>query len=191
MYKNFLPGNPYLQYIDDYLPSVISNIKSQKGYGEAVAVHPYNPSGYNRNRVYPLLHFDSFLSIDDFKNPLLIRDYISDKSDYEKIIDLYKNKKKDSSLCVFNVTMQNHNPYNFDYVGEVKVTDFSVSSQVEQYLSLMRKSDDALKELITYFKKSDEPAIILVFGDHQPHLPDSFMKNYLEKIRCSLAGRIV
>ena len=47
------------------------------------------------------------------------------------------------------------------------MTDFSVSSQVEQYLSLMRKSDDALKELITYFKKSDEPAIILVFGDHQ------------------------
>ena len=30
--KTFLPGNPYLQYIDDYLPSVISNIKSQKGY---------------------------------------------------------------------------------------------------------------------------------------------------------------
>lgn len=179
--KTFLPGNPYLQYIDDYLPSVISNIKSQKGYGEAVAVHPYNPSGYNRNRVYPLLHFDRFLSIDDFKNPLLIRDYISDKSDYEKIIDLYKNKKKDKSLCVFNVTMQNHNPYNFDYVSDVKVTDFSVSSQVEQYLSLMRKSDDALKELITYFKKSDEPAIILVFGDHQPHLPDSFYEKLFGK----------
>ena len=127
------------------------------------------------------MHFDRFLSIDDFKNPLLIRDYISDKSDYEKIIDLYKNKKKDKSLCVFNVTMQNHNPYNFDYVGEVKVTDFSVSSQVEQYLSLMRKSDDALKELITYFKKLDEPAIILVFGDHQPHLPDSFYEKLFGK----------
>ncbi len=179
--KTFLPGNPYLQYIEAYLPSVISNIKRQKGYDEAVAIHPYNPSGYNRNRVYPLLHSDRFLSIDDFKNPLLIRDYISDKSDYEKIIELYKNKKKDSSLCLFNVTMQNHNPYNFDYKSDVKVTDFSAPSQVEQYLSLMRKSDDALKELITYFKKVDEPTVILIFGDHQPHLPDSFYEELFGK----------
>ena len=90
--KAFLPGNPYLQYMDDYLPSIISNIKEQNGYGKAIAMHPYNPSGYNRNRVYPLFYFDKFLSIDDFKNPVLVRDYISDKSDYEKIMEHMKIK---------------------------------------------------------------------------------------------------
>ena len=94
--KAFLPGNPYLQYMDDYLPSIISNIKEQNGYGKAIAMHPYNPSGYNRNRVYPLFYFDKFLSIDDFKNSVLVRDYISDKSDYEKIVEQYENKDKDS-----------------------------------------------------------------------------------------------
>lgn len=182
--KAFLPGNPYLQYMDDYLPSVISNIKEQGVYAKAVAIHPYNPSGYNRNRVYPLLSFDKFLSIDDFKNPILVRDYISDKSDYEKIIEQYEKKDKDSSLCLFNVTMQNHNPYDntsYKFKEPVDITDFQTSSQVSQYLSLIKMSDDALKELVCYFKKVNEPTIIVLFGDHQPHLPDSFYQELFGK----------
>ena len=181
--KVFLPGNPYLQYMDDYLPNVVSNIKSQGNYGEVFAMHPYNGSGYNRNRVYPLMYFDKFITKEDFKNPLKIRDYISDKSDFEKIIELFENKKENTSFCMFNVTMQNHNPY--DYSGEckfenpVKVTSCHVSSQVNQYLSLIRSTDDALKELITYFEKVDEPTVILMFGDHQPHLPDFFYKDIM------------
>lgn len=183
--KVFLPGNPYLQYMDGYLPSIISNIKSHKGYDEAVAIHPYNASGYNRNRVYPLLHFDRFLSAADFENPVLVRDYISDLSSYQKIEELYENKKEGSSLCVFNVTMQNHNPYNntsYKFKDSVHVTSFQAGMQAEQYLSLMKMSDDALEQLITYFQNVDEPVIILLFGDHQPHLPDLFYKDLMGKM---------
>lgn len=182
--KVFLPGNPYLQYMDGYLPSIISNIKAQEGYSEAIAIHPYNPSGYNRNRVYPLLYFDKFLSADDFKNPLLVRDYISDLSDYKKIEELYEQKEKGTSLCVFNVTMQNHNPYNntgYKFEEDIKVTSFNSDMQTEQYLSLMKMSDDALKQLVTYFKNVDEPVIIILFGDHQPHLSDSFYTHMMGK----------
>lgn len=183
--KVFLPGNPYLQYMDGYLPSVISNIKSHEGYDEAVAIHPYNASGYNRNRVYPLLHFDRFLSAADFENPVLVRDYISDLSSYQKIEELYENKKEGSSLCVFNVTMQNHNPYNntsYKFKDSVHVTSFPAGMQAEQYLSLIKMSDDALEQLITYFQNVDEPVIILLFGDHQPHLPDLFYKDLMGKM---------
>lgn len=182
--KVFLPGNPYLQYMDGYLPSLISNIKSQKGYDEAVAIHPYNASGYNRNRVYPLLGFDKFLSADDFKEPVFVRDYISDLSDYHKIEELYEQKKEGSLLCVFNVTMQNHNPYNntsYKFKDTVHITSSAPDLQAEQYLSLMKMSDKALEQLITYFKNVSEPVIILLFGDHQPHLPDLFYKNVMGK----------
>lgn len=182
--KVFLPGNPYLQYMDDYLPSVISTIKSQQGYNEAVAIHPYNASGYNRNRVYPLLGFDRFLSAEDFEEPVLVRDYISDLSDYKKIEELYEQKKEGSSLCVFNVTMQNHNPYNdteYKFKDNIKITSFVANMQAEQYLSLMKMSDDALKQLVTYFQNVNEPVIILLFGDHQPHLPDIFYKDVMGK----------
>lgn len=175
--KAFLPGNPYLQYITDELPSVVSNIKAQSGYDRTVAVHPYNPSGYNRNRVYPLLHMDEFLSIDDFKDPVLVRKYISDESDYEKLESLYEQKKAGSSLCLFNVTMQNHSAYDdrdYKFADPVKLTDISLQPEAEQYLSLIKMSDDALENMLEYFEKVDEPVLIAFLGNHQPHLPDYF-----------------
>lgn len=174
--KAFLPGNPYLQYIDNYMPSLITNLKEQ-GYDETIAMHPYYPSGYNRNRVYPLLGFDRFLDFEDFEKKNLVRDYVGDLEDYQKIEELYEKKKEGSSLCVFNVTMQNHNPYDdTEYLFEnpVYVTNFSADQSVNQYLSLMKMSDQALEQLITYFEKEEEPTMIVLFGDHQPHLSDSF-----------------
>ena len=190
--KAFLPGNPYLQYIKDYLPNVVSNIKTQDGYDKAVAIHPYNPSGYNRNRVYPLLHMDEFLDIDDFKNPLLVRKYISDASDYEMLESLYEKKKAGSSLCLFNVTMQNHSSYDdTDYTFEdpVKLTNMTLQPEAEQYLSLIKMSDDALKDLIAYFEKVKEPVIIVLFGDHQPHLPDYFYQKVMGEMPDNLSQK--
>ncbi|MCD7825209.1 MAG: LTA synthase family protein [Clostridiaceae bacterium] len=180
--KAFLPGSPYLQYIDDYLPNLITTIKQQQGYETAIAVHPYYPSGYNRNRVYPLLGFDEFLSLDAFSKQNPVRSYVGDSENYQKIIELYEQKEEGSSLCLFNVTMQNHNPYtDSEYIFEdpVYVTNFSAQSSVNQYFSLMKMSDDALQELISYFEKVDEPVLILLFGDHQPHLPDSFYRDVM------------
>ena len=37
-------------------------------------------------------------------------------------------------------------------------------------------SDDALEELISYFEGVKEPVMVVLFGDHQPHLKDSFYK---------------
>ncbi|MFG6358609.1 MAG: sulfatase-like hydrolase/transferase, partial [Acetatifactor sp.] len=45
---------------------------------------------------------------------------------------------------------------------------------VETYLNLIRISDDAFKELVTYFREVEEPVIICMFGDHQPILGDNF-----------------
>lgn len=177
--KAFLPGNPYLQYIDDYLPTIISNLKTQKAYKQALAMHPYNPSGYNRNRVYPLLHFDEFLSMDAFKKPEKVRKYISDAADFDKIKQLYEQKEKGTSLCLFNVTMQNHSPYDetgYTFAEPVEMTDGKYQFQANQYLSLIKKTDDAWKDLTEYFQKVDEPTLIVMFGDHQPHLPDNFYK---------------
>lgn len=183
--KAFLPGNPYLQYIDDYVPTLIDNLKAQTGYTKSVAMHPYNPSGYNRNRVYPLLGFDEFLTLEDFSQTKLVRDYVGDQEDYEKIVELYEKKEEGTSLCVFNVTMQNHNPYNdrtYQFENPVKVTNFEATTSTNQYLSLIKMSDDALESLVNYFEKEEEPTIIFIFGDHQPHLSDSFYETVVGKV---------
>jgi phosphoglycerol transferase MdoB-like AlkP superfamily enzyme len=189
--KAFLPGSAYLQYIDNYMPSLVTNITAQEGYSSAVAVHPYNPSGYNRNRVYPLLGFERFLSLDDFVNPVKVRKYVSDESDYEMLEKLYEEKKQGESLCLFNVTMQNHSSYDYSgytFENPVKLESIALQPEAEQYLSLVKMSDDALKQLITYFKEVKEPVLLVVFGDHQPHLPDYFYKHIMGKLPDDLEG---
>jgi len=181
--KAFLPGNPYLQYLDGKLPNLVTNLKEQ-GYGDVLAMHPYNPSGYSRNRVYPLLGFDRFLSREDFSQENLVRGYVGDGEDYRKIEELYEEREKDVPFCVFNVTMQNHNPYDDkDYRPShpIKVTNFHASSAAEQYLSLMRESDQALEQLVGYFENVDHPTVILLFGDHQPHLDNDFYQQVVGK----------
>lgn len=181
--KAFLPGNPYLQYMDGEMPSLVTSLKEQ-GYGEVIAMHPYHPSGYNRNRVYPLLGFERFLSLEDFPQKDLVRGYVGDEENYKKIEELYEERDKDSPFCVFNVTMQNHNPYTdkeYQFDQPIEVKNFPVSPSTEQYLSLMHKSDQALEQLITYFQNVEEPTIILLFGDHQPHLSNDFYKRLMGK----------
>lgn len=46
--------------------------------------------------------------------------------------------------------------------------------ETEQYMSLIKASDEALKELFSYFAGYDEPVVVVVFGDHQPRLEDEF-----------------
>lgn len=166
----FLPQGsiPYQQYISGDIESMASILKAQ-GYS-TVAMHPYKPAGWNRDKVYDYFGFDVFYSEADYENAEIIRKYVSDKSDFEKIIEEYEGKEAGKPLFVFNVTMQNHSSYsdlfdNFTPDVEVKGVD-SVSTN--QYLSLIKKSDEAFEELVSYFEKEDEPTIIVMFGDHQP-----------------------
>jgi hypothetical protein len=63
----------------------------------------------------------------------------------------------------------------------VTITDNHVSVQAEQYLSLVKKTDEAFKQLTEYFSKVDEPTIIVMFGDHQPSVESSFYDGLLSQ----------
>jgi phosphoglycerol transferase MdoB-like AlkP superfamily enzyme len=158
----------YQQYLKKEMPSLASHLK-ELGY-ETIATHPYNSTGWNRNTAYPLLGFDKMYFIKDYKSPEKIRKYVSDKSCYDKIIEMYENKAKDTPMFVFNVTMQNHSSYTeeFDnFTPDIEVSG-STSKVLNNYLSLMKISDEAIKYLTDYFSSIDEDTIIVMFGDHQP-----------------------
>lgn len=166
----FLPQGsiPYQQFVKNDMSSLASDLKSL-GYS-TIAMHPYRAAGWDRDKVYARFGFDRFLSQDDFTDPLLIRKYISDQADVEKIIELYEQKDTNIPFFMFNVTMQNHSSYteSFDnFTPEVSVTG-SDSPALNNYLSLLKKSDESLEELITYFDAQEEPTVIVFFGDHQP-----------------------
>ncbi len=172
----FLPAGSvvYQQFIHDNVPTLPSYLASL-GYS-TTAIHPYLATGWDRDTVYPQLGFQQFLSIDNFYNPNILREYVSDESAFDKIIEEFKrNKDSGSPQFIFEVTMQNHSGYSKDYPGfepTIDLTDLSYKNTqqtaVEKYLTLTKYSDEALGHLMEYFNTVEEPTIIIMFGDHQP-----------------------
>lgn len=167
----FLPVGsiPYQQYIKSTTPSLASYLKSI-GYA-TYAQHPYYSSGWNRDTVYPLLGFDNLSFMQDYSNQRFVREYISDETSFDKIIETYENKPDGQPAFIFNVTMQNHGGYTNTYYGfdNTVTADKLNNSALDQYLSLIKLTDEDLKNLIEYFSNVDEKTIVVFFGDHQPN----------------------
>lgn len=167
---SFLPSGsiPYQQYITKDTPSLASYLASL-GY-ETYAQHPYYASGWNREKVYPLLGFEHLNFIYDYANKTYVRKYVSDDADMQHIIDTYENKEDGKPAFIFNVTMQNHGGYTdaFSNLSEdVHATNYN-SEVLDRYLSLIRLTDQSLEKLVDYFSNVDEKTVIVFFGDHQP-----------------------
>lgn len=180
----FIPSGaiPYQQYLHQNSNSIAANLK-YLGY-KTLAIHPYEAKSWNRDRAYELLGFDRFINIEDFKNPEILRgEYISDAEDYKKVIEEYKNKGTDERIFIFNVTIQNHGGYYTDnsiFNDSIYLTNYEYTD-ANEYLSLIKKSDEAFKELLNYFSKEEEPTVILMFGDHMPALDTRFYEDLYGK----------
>ena len=175
----FLPSGSvvYQQYISKTPTSIVSNLKND-GY-TCVAMHPYYETGWSRNAVYPDLGFDETHFIDDFDQTKLLREYITDRELYEKIIDRYESRAANEDLFIMSISMQNHGGYTEKYDNfDEKVRLLGLNyPDVNQYLSLVHESDSALEYLISYFQNVEDPVEIVFFGDHQPSLSSSFYPN--------------
>ena len=180
----------YMQHIKRPVESMASYLK---GYGyDTVAMHPFYEVCWKRNSVYKFMGFDDFISGEDMASGEAglyvsadrwekgfgdkveyIRTLISDSFFYKQIEKRFE-EKDDDPLFIFGVTVQNHSTYEYD--GDDFETDVHIERpegefpRAEQYLSLIKDSDEALEELIDYFSKVDEKTMIVFFGDHQPNV---------------------
>ena len=171
---------PYLQYFGastEYLglTSHLNNL----GY-ETTAFHPYYANGWNRMQVYPAMGFEHTIFMDDVEKEYSLeklRGYTTDSADYSVIIDWFEKKRTAAPQFFFNITMQNHSGYTEEgFKSTVHLTEAQkgMFPQAEQYLSLVKCSDEAITELLDFFGEYEEPVIVVIFGDHQPCLEPEF-----------------
>ncbi len=177
MTMKFLPPTsvPYQHFIKKSMPSLPSELKNN-GYVTS-AIHPYDPWFWGRDKVYPLLGFDEFIAKDDFKGAKKKGYYVSDDSVMDKIIG--KIEATQDPLFVFAVTMQNHGPFDDNrYKGtEITLTgeDPAMKEQMlDTYTQGVLDADRAFKKLTDYVKTSEEPTLVIEFGDHLPSLGENF-----------------
>lgn len=165
---------PYSQYLSSSHDTLASNLKLL-GYN-TTAYHPHKPNNWRRASVYPNLGFDRFITRDDLNGLQKIRNYVSDEFNYQELYHIMETTTEGERNFIFNVTLQNHGGYTYsekDFTSDVHIEGENFP-EADQYLTLIKKSDEALKELIEYFSNYKEPVIIVFFGDHYPNLSSEF-----------------
>ena len=178
----FLPigSNAYTLYEKHTQPGFAMTLSDQNY--STTAFHPYYKENWNRVNTYQYMNFDRYIGIEDITNYQKLRNYISDEWDFQHIINLYEQRDISKPFFMFNVTMQNHSPYNTGLLRDVHITSMKGDyPQTEEYLSVIRRSDMALEQLVNYFKNVSEPTIILMYGDHQPFIEDEFYEELYGK----------
>ncbi len=188
----FMPAESYvyLQYLNYKTNSLAWNLDDD--LYKKLYIHPYINSNYRRSTIFKLLGFDQFLdgkafssdpNFDDeyasrvgrieYPGVDLVRDYIGDKDVVDRLIKEFEEKDADERIFSYAITMQNHSPYNYqgdDFESNIKVNEGTYNPEFNQYLSLLRMSDNEMKRLVEYFEKVDEDTVIVFFGDHHPHM---------------------
>lgn len=170
---NPLPSYSFIHNDFDGLPRQLTKL----GY-ETLAIHPGYAWFYNRQNVYPDLGFETCYFLEDSFNLETqgYGGYINETATMDKIISTLDAhiQEKDSPLFSFTVTIQNHGPYEKHY-GTLPPnfsTDVSLDENqtdlLTQYFAGIIDADTQLERLKEYAAQSDEPIVLVYFGDHLP-----------------------
>ena len=164
---------PYQQFNFAHIATIPSIFK-QLGY-ETWAMHPNYPGNWSREFVYATMGFDTSLFIYDFEGAEEYHTFVSDRATYDKALDILRNT--DGTQFILDITMQNHSGYDTGSISEDQLTsvhpdflDDESTAVLNEYLSCIRASDDAVKYLIEQLKKLEKPVAVVFFGDHQPSM---------------------
>ena len=182
-----LASNPYLLYTYSNMPSIAEKA-SAAGY-HTTAVHINEASNWNRNSGFPRMGFETFISSSNNTDYLpLTSEFIAvgrgwsiDTYSYQVILEAMR--RTEGRDFVFCVTIQNHGGYENGYLSKDPVRILPTAGnypQAQEYLNLAHDSDMAFEALINDLKASDEPTIVMMFGDHLPSVEEEFLDHVLD-----------
>ncbi len=167
----------YMQYIDSDIPTIASTVRNYETPYEVTAMHPAQGINYNRDKNYPFMGFDRFLDLEYFADLESPRGFLDDEQCYDRMMEYFYTTDENTPQMIFNITIQNHGGfYDTCDIGTepIEITSFEAGYDAERYLTLVKKSDDALENLVAELSECDRPVVLMVFGDHQPLLEDEF-----------------
>jgi phosphoglycerol transferase MdoB-like AlkP superfamily enzyme len=170
----------YQMLVPNYqeFPSVVGYAQAH-GH-DAVAVHPFRPTMYRRDKVYPVLGFDRFIYDDTmtyrYHLPGTDNPYISDGSAFKEVLGQLDADPK--PMLVNLVTMQNHLPYDGDYDDAPKITGITGTERDKfaQYVRGLTYTDVALAHFIHKLEASEERTVVVFYGDHLPAVTPHSLK---------------
>lgn len=160
----------------------IFSVMSDDGYYTSY-LHPGHAWFYNRQNVFRLLGADDSMFVDDFTGLEYKGSWVTDSSVSKNIKDSFVDASSSGTpMFTYAVTIQNHMSYTEakygdDYTLEAVETNALLSAEMKTALSVyiegLRDADAMLEELTEYFSNTNEPVMLVFFGDHLPYLGDN------------------
>lgn len=178
---------PYKEYFNVKQPSLAGYLQEQGYY--TLAIHPYDSFFWNRKHAYPNMGFEQFVDRTWMKYTDKCG-YISDDALTNEIIYRYEERQTIESppFFCFGVSIANHvamingeefentaNHIDITYNKNLKYNQRK-QQRLKDYIGGISKTGEALKKLTEYFKKQDEPTVIVFFGDHAPNYATDILK---------------
>ena len=185
-------GAPYLKYFRRETPT-IGRYMTSLGY-QTGALHLLWSYNWYRDRAYPNMGFDEITFLEDVQeqsggDPEMLRNFATDRAGYRM---LNETLTEDAPQFRFYITVQNHSTYNgfpeTDDVEEVQTAGLSEEDEtgVETYLTLLKCSDEQLSEWLGQLSETEEPTVVLFFGDHWC----CFDRNIMQRLEEQGAGSL-
>lgn len=166
--------NPYRKLARQGVPTIAGFLR-HLGY-RTVCVHPYFSSFYTRNTVFPLLGFDEFLDIDNFKDVEKTGPYIGDVALAQKVCALLE-ETSDQPVFVFVISMENHGPLHLEKAHDQDVAQLYSTpppagcDDLTVYLRHLGNADRMAAMLRNQLQSMPQPSWLCWYGDHVPIMP--------------------
>lgn len=142
------------------------------GYSSFV-IHNNRGNFYSRNKIFPMLGFNNFISIEYMKNlEYNPTDWAQDKVFLDEIPKALDSTDKQD--FIYAITVQSHGKYPETKIDEEQPitlegeSDEALKNQYEYYANQLHEVDQVVGELLDELSKRDEDVVVVMYGDHLP-----------------------
>lgn len=165
----------------DALPEQYTN----SGRYQAEMLHAFDSSLYNRTVTYPLLGFGSLYFSEDvqdfgmeWEGNIYGGYYLQDKYLFQGMLERMEAiNEQGQRAFLFGITMENHQPFDpekFNYECQIPLIAPDIDPARRDVIRVMlegiTRADQALGYLTSVLRESEEPTVVVFFGDHRPNL---------------------
>jgi phosphoglycerol transferase MdoB-like AlkP superfamily enzyme len=159
--------------------ATLPGLLKRRGYA-TLALHPFNADFFQRDRAYPLMHFDHFLDITHFDGAPHVGPYVSDAGMADAIFAEIDQAPRSAPRFIFGITMENHGPLRLESVDKGETSQYHALGEdarwhdLTVYLRHVVNADAMIGTLLDRLRASQRPTVLCFYGDHVPGLHGAF-----------------
>jgi lipoteichoic acid synthase len=181
-------GTAFFRYSDDDFACLPESLR-ETGYETSVH-HAYQGSFWNRNAMYPVLGYDDFFSIKDYRLDEEVGWSLGDRSFLAQTSDRLEATEEPFYTKV--VTITSHHPYDLPPLEPDLDVGPLGGTQLGDYLRSIHYTDAAIGSFLDWFDTSPltEDTILVLYGDHDSGIYDDELLDRFAPTETSLESEM-